>query len=69
MFPETYQQNTVALDLIIDFFFNLENRVPPIVHLPVGKICSRREVDLKWVWLVETPFENPGYGLAGQSWT
>ena len=30
-----------------------------------GKIFSRCEVDLKWVWLVEHPFvDNPGYGLA-----
>ena len=28
----------------------------------MAKLFSRHEVDLKWVWLVEPPFENPGYG-------
>ena len=36
---------------------------PPIVNLPVVKISSRHVVDLKWEWLVESTFENPGYGL------
>ena len=46
------------------FFYNSENRAPPIIDLPMVKIFSRQEVDIKWVWLVEPPFENPGYGLA-----
>ena len=42
------------LDLITDFFYS-ENWAPPTVDLPVVKIFSRCEVDLKWVWLVEPP--------------
>ena len=47
------------LDLIIDFCRIELHRS----DLPVVKIFSGHEVDLKWVWLIELPFENPGYRL------
>ena len=60
---ETSQQNTAALDLTIDYIFNMENRALLIVDLPLIKIFSRREVDLNWVWLVEPPLKILATGL------